>query len=385
MEKIMEQKKLSLLAKVDVRTIPVEKISIAKRIRVDAGNIEELAANIQEHGLINPISVMEQEKGGYLLITGYRRLQACIAIGCDAITATVMNAIDAEERLKIEISENEERKNFTVSEKLEYAAKMKIVEQEKGKKRMSIHARDGYAEKEGRVVRPIPETETKGRARDKVAKTVGLGSGRQMERAEFLARNRPDLLKKVDEGETSIYRAYVTAQQEKKANANLTLADDAKEEKTLCKVAPVKAQENIVDDVLKEAPDGVCPENENAPVYVGTQHSDLWKILVPFNPGLMKNEGRGIKGADHRMLMQNPIYAMLFEKYKEALQSANMVIGSYDHVRSEYETKLRGCESNLATVLGERNHLRKENEKLRSELEALLLAQKKGSKQDERK
>jgi ParB-like chromosome segregation protein Spo0J len=39
-------------------TIRTDKIKITARVRKEIGKIEELAANIREHGLINPITVM---------------------------------------------------------------------------------------------------------------------------------------------------------------------------------------------------------------------------------------------------------------------------------------------------------------------------------------
>ena len=54
-------------------------------------------------------------------------------LGAKEIRATVMTALEADEMLMLEIAENEQRKEFTVSEKLAFAEKLKAVEAEKAK------------------------------------------------------------------------------------------------------------------------------------------------------------------------------------------------------------------------------------------------------------
>lgn len=46
-----------------VDLIPIHEIRIAERIRRDNGSLDDLALDIQEHGLLNPITVMEQADG----------------------------------------------------------------------------------------------------------------------------------------------------------------------------------------------------------------------------------------------------------------------------------------------------------------------------------
>ena len=52
------------MEKMETRLLPVGSIRVAERIRKDNGGLEELANDIREHGLINPITVMEQTYGG---------------------------------------------------------------------------------------------------------------------------------------------------------------------------------------------------------------------------------------------------------------------------------------------------------------------------------
>ena len=86
------------MEKMETRLLPVGSIRVAERIRKDNGGLEELANDIREHGLINPITVMEQTEGGYVLIAGLRRLKAMELLGAEEIRATVMTALEADQR-----------------------------------------------------------------------------------------------------------------------------------------------------------------------------------------------------------------------------------------------------------------------------------------------
>lgn len=79
------------------------------------------------------------------------------------IRATVMSPMEADEMLMLEISENEQRKEFTVSEKLAFAERIRMVEVEKGKQRrmrkpvnplparyaVAVQPRERHSEKRG--------------------------------------------------------------------------------------------------------------------------------------------------------------------------------------------------------------------------------------------
>ena len=139
-----------------VRQIAISSIRVAERIRKENGSLDELAQDIQKHGLLNPITVMEQADGGYVLIAGLRRMKAVEQLNAVEIRATVMSPMEADEMLMLEIAENEQRKEFTVSEKLAFAEKLRAVEQEKARVRMSVYARDGRGDVQGMGDRPYP-------------------------------------------------------------------------------------------------------------------------------------------------------------------------------------------------------------------------------------
>jgi hypothetical protein len=204
----------------ETQLIPISTVLVSSRIRKDTGDIQALAVDLGKHGLINPITVMDCQNGSYQLIAGLRRLEAAKLIHLGELRATVLSPIQAEEMLEIEIAENEQRLNFTTAERLEYAEKIKAIEQAKARERMSLYAREGYTnENQGKRVCAYPE---KGQSRDQIAYKVGFSSSRQMERAGIVAEKRPELLPQIDSGETTIYGAY--RETVKEGNGNKAVA-----------------------------------------------------------------------------------------------------------------------------------------------------------------
>lgn len=191
--------------------IKIKIIKVMDRIRKETGDLKPLIDSIREHGLINPITVMDTAEG-YVLIAGYRRLQAVKALGEHDIWATVLDAMDADKQLKMEIDENEVRKSFTVRERLAYAEKVKVIERAKSRQRMSEHARDGHEKKQACPNGDTPEAQEapvkKQRTDDIVADRAGFSSRQQYERAAYVADHCPDMLDQIDSGEKTISGAY---------------------------------------------------------------------------------------------------------------------------------------------------------------------------------
>jgi len=174
--------------------ININQIKISNRIRKDFGNVEELANDIKENGLINP-PVLTPD---YTLIAGERRIKACNLLGYNQIEVNIMTVRDYEHQLKLEISENENRKEFSFSERIDWAKKLEQIEQVKAKERMN----------NGKEINPS-ENLPQGRTSDIVAEKSGFGSGKQFEKAKFIAENAtPETIKQLDEKQISIHSAY---------------------------------------------------------------------------------------------------------------------------------------------------------------------------------
>jgi ParB family chromosome partitioning protein len=173
--------------------LDINKIRVNDRIRKDFGNIEELAEDIKQNGLINPPVVTPEHE----LIAGERRLRACKHIGFQQIEVRVMTVTDFEHQLKLEISENEHRKEFTFSERVEWARRLEQVEKLRAKERM------------GQGKDNLPDHES-GQVRDIVADQAGFGSGKQYDKAKFIADNAtPEIIQQLDDGLISTHRAFI--------------------------------------------------------------------------------------------------------------------------------------------------------------------------------
>ena len=305
--------------KMDVKNVPISAVQIAERIRQDVGSLDELARDIQEHGLLNPITVMEQTDGGYVLIAGLRRLKAVEQLGDANIRATVMSPMEADEALMLEISENEQRKQFTTAERLAFAERIKAVEEEKGKRRMLSGKTASDPVAHG------PQGTEKGRVRDIVARKAGFGSSTQMRRAQELAKERPDLVEAVDKGERTIRGAYSQMKQD------------------ALKTAPQPISQSVPRDgsvSVDTEPEFICEETVDVPFYEAYQPS---REPAPGNV-------RTVRGADHEHLLENPIYSHLYECYHDAVQQVNLARGEMRTRCEGYERRIRGYRENIQAL-----------------------------------
>ncbi|UXU51847.1 ParB N-terminal domain-containing protein [Staphylococcus arlettae] len=203
--------------------VNIGKVTVGKRIRKDYGDILSLADDIEDRGLINPPVVTPD----YELITGERRLRALKKLDYKQIEVRVMSVEDYEHQLKIEISENEERKEFTYSERMDYAQQLERIEEKKSKDRMAV-------KKQGMDRGPQVK---KGTTRDIVGEASGFGSGRTYARAKYIYENADDeTIKEVDEGKKSIRKVH----------------DDLREQKKQKEAPDMNAPENLVESPIKE-------------------------------------------------------------------------------------------------------------------------------------
>ncbi|MCL6479623.1 MAG: ParB N-terminal domain-containing protein [Peptococcaceae bacterium] len=174
--------------------IDIDKIKVENRIRKDLGNLQELADDIRENGLINPPVVTPE----YTLIAGERRLRACKLLGYQQVEVRVMTVKDYEHQLKLEISENENRKEFTFSERVEWAKRLEQIERIKANERMKNPTKNS----------------SEGETAEIVAQESGFGSKDTYRKAKFISECAdPDIIQKLNEEKISIHRAYQETKQ----------------------------------------------------------------------------------------------------------------------------------------------------------------------------
>jgi ParB family chromosome partitioning protein len=86
------------------------------RTTIDPGSLEELAASIREHGIIQPLIVSRDESGeGYTLVAGERRWQAARQAGLTTVPVLVRQAGDGQ-LLELALVENIQRADLNALE-----------------------------------------------------------------------------------------------------------------------------------------------------------------------------------------------------------------------------------------------------------------------------
>ena len=179
------------------RVVPISSIKVANRIRKEFGDIDSLAEDIRENGLINPVTLTPDGK----LLAGERRLRAVKTLGWNTVDARVVENSDDMRRLRIEISENEHRKEFTFSEKMAYAELLHKQYDAEAKANSLANLKNGDSSSVSR--------DTVGRTNERIASEVGIGSAVTLSRAEYVSDHAtPEMIAALDAEQLSINAAY---------------------------------------------------------------------------------------------------------------------------------------------------------------------------------
>ncbi|MEO7118537.1 MAG: ParB/RepB/Spo0J family partition protein, partial [Candidatus Limnocylindrales bacterium] len=98
-----------------IRNVPLDRISPnpnQPRLTFDEATLQELAASVVEHGVLQPILVRPADDGRYQLIAGERRWRAARIAGLREIPALI-EQIDDETALEIALIENLQREDLS--------------------------------------------------------------------------------------------------------------------------------------------------------------------------------------------------------------------------------------------------------------------------------
>ena len=128
--------------------IPIDRIHVGSRHRRTMGDIDLLAASIEQVGLLQPIGIRPDNT----LVYGERRLRAFRQLGRSTIPARV---IDVPALVLAEHAENEIREDFTPSERVAIG---KAVEEEVGKRQGQ--RTDLVSEEQESLVEILPQVES---------------------------------------------------------------------------------------------------------------------------------------------------------------------------------------------------------------------------------
>jgi ParB family chromosome partitioning protein len=213
------------------------------RREMDRASIEELAASIREHGVLQPILVQPLPDGRYQLIAGERRWRAARLAGLATVPALVRQ-VNEEERLELAIVENVQREDINaVEEAFAYRMLMERfgltqeqVAQRVGKSRAAVANTLRLLTLEPEILEGIQQGKiTEGHARallmapeaarlDIYHRTVRAGwSVRETERAARASSRERELDASADVSrETSVPDPHVTALEDRLRNTLAT-------------------------------------------------------------------------------------------------------------------------------------------------------------------
>ena len=121
LDALIRPRKEQAVSSAGVSTISISKIKKnphQPRKNFDQKTLEELAASIQEKGVITPITV-RLDKGGYILIAGERRLRASKLAKQKEIPAYIIEVTDESEMMEVALIENIQRENLNPIEEAE--------------------------------------------------------------------------------------------------------------------------------------------------------------------------------------------------------------------------------------------------------------------------
>jgi ParB family chromosome partitioning protein len=180
-----------------VRLIRIAEIVIGERVRQDMGDLEGLAASINERGLLQPIGLTPD----HTLLFGERRLRACRDhLGWREIPAYVITGHDdLAARLAVERDENLHRMNLVPSEQVAMArrlttalapeaAERQIATQAQAGEKVGGQAHRARLQGGGTTDHPL-----RSKTRDQVAKAVGTSPRRLRAAREVVeAESHPD-------------------------------------------------------------------------------------------------------------------------------------------------------------------------------------------------
>ena len=145
------------------RVLDVKNVKASDNIR-EVKDIDDLIASIQEHGIVNPITVLDEGNQSFKVIAGFRRFAAAVQLGLKKIPCHVMLK-DREGVDEISLTENITRMDMTPYEEC------MAVKTLSGKKKTPA----GIAKHFGRTLRWVLVRKKLADAGDKVLKKVKEG------------------------------------------------------------------------------------------------------------------------------------------------------------------------------------------------------------------
>src|SRR5918911_5213213 len=93
-------------------------------VREEPGNVDGLAATIAEHGLLQPLGVLDVGHGRYRVVYGNRRREAALRLGLERVPCIILDADDPQTLIQ-QLTENVQRQDLNDLEKARAFARLR--------------------------------------------------------------------------------------------------------------------------------------------------------------------------------------------------------------------------------------------------------------------
>jgi len=93
-------------------------------VREEPGNVDGLAATISEHGLLQPLGVVDAGQGRYRVVYGNRRREAAVQLGLERVPCIILDADDPHTLIQ-QLTENVQRQDLNDLEKARAFARLR--------------------------------------------------------------------------------------------------------------------------------------------------------------------------------------------------------------------------------------------------------------------
>lgn len=236
-------------------SIAVDSITIGDRFRKEPGDIQALADNIKEHGLLHPLVIDDNHN----LIAGGRRYQAIKLLGWERVDCHYMRDLNEIARRRIELSENLLRKNLTSWEQADLTDEIK---------RLGI-LEAGLTEEQLQLIDPQnPHAQTQFSTRA-IAEIRGVSAmtvvrDQRMKRGEELMpslrqeESQANVLKKIDRMVEDLERALEFRKREREVQELSQFVLEGDSTSLICTIAT-----SSIDCIITDPPYGVGNDSEN--------------------------------------------------------------------------------------------------------------------------
>ena len=198
----------------EVKTIPNEKPeTVGEVYRIPIGQLHphpenpygirddpdmlELTESVRKFGVLCPAIARPQQGGGYELIAGYRRKEACERAGLDSMPMIVMNLDDNDTIIQL-VDSNIQRENILPSERAKaYKLRMEAIKKKAGRPQKGADQNS-------------PKISANFRSDDSIGELAGV-SGDTIRNYISLTNLIPELMEMVDEKKIALSPAYQIA------------------------------------------------------------------------------------------------------------------------------------------------------------------------------